>query len=280
MSLYAPSTRFLARRFSARTTATAVLAALVAIAPAASRATPPAGERVRVVALHRAYVGDRRITLAGVLPEPAAGCVPAALEAVTAQVAGRRGRVQVIEGVSPEAGFVLLDDGRSVNELVLATGCVRFDEAGVEVVPDQLARLRAAWQRGQVDGGLPAQAADSVAPSAAPPPAPAGGTGAAEATGDWTILAKWTGAGEKTTEALAVDAGELRVVLLAIPRTSRAELKVVVQAEDGSVLQTISSGPLTTKQMDATPVQIPRAMRVHFAISGTDVFWGVWAQRR
>jgi hypothetical protein len=126
-------------------------------------------------------------------------------------------------------------------------------------------------------------AASQPAPSPAPSSADAAEQGTPPAAGDerpWKVLAKWTGSGDKTTDAVDVPAGEWQVVYLAVPRKTPSELRIGVAQDTGIALQNVTSGRLTSKRMEVTRVRTESASRIRLAISGADVFWGVWIQTR
>lgn len=238
--------------------------------------TPPAesASDLRLVALDRAELGGRTVTLVGIVPSDV--CAPEAVRAVSLTLEGRLGRfIAVPEG--SDRGVVVLDDGRTVNELVLGSGCPRFDATGLPADNPYIKNLEIAARRHQA-----AATAASAPPGAAPPP-PASTAGpaamAAAAAGNWRIVTKWTGSTDQTTDPIALPAGEVRIVTLAVPNGGPdARIAVVVRDDTGRILQAIEAGPLAAKHMGTTPLRLERDTRVQLSISGTNVFWGVWAQ--
>jgi hypothetical protein len=107
------------------------------------------------------------------------------------------------------------------------------------------------------------------------------GPPATESTARPMPVAKWTGSADARTQPIEVTSGELRLMTLAIPNSSApARLTVRVRDAGGASLQTISMGPLTTKQIKVTTVRTAPGARVAFEVEGTGVLWGLWAEMR
>lgn len=255
--------------------ARALFVGVMATAIIGSGATARAGE-LRLASDTQVTIDERTLTLVGLVGGE--GCVEDAMKTVSAAVGRHVSRFIALPDPGSSAGVVVLDNGRTVNELLLETGCPRFDPTGLPAADPfvkGMARAAARGRSAQVVPVAPPTPVGTVTAGAAPSPAAL----AAAATGAWNIVSKWAGSGERTTDVFVLPAGEVRIVTLAVPSGKpTGQIMVVVRDEQGTILQTIAAGPLTTKHMTSTPVRLARESRVQLAITGTDVFWGVWAQ--
>jgi hypothetical protein len=216
-----------------------------------------AQESVRLLALDRAQLGSRTITLAGVTP--GGQCTADAEREVTRRLAGRRGRFAGLPGLPADQGVVIVD-ATTVNEMVLETGCGRFDPAGLPADHAHVLAMEQAFERGQSR-----RTVGSAESAGAAEPSP-------------QILANWTGSSDMRTGVISVPAGEWQIAWLAIPRAGTGELTVVVYDERDTPIHTIKTGPLSGRRLETSPVTMPAESRVYFSIAGVNVFWGLWAQ--
>jgi hypothetical protein len=227
-----------------------------------------AQESLRVLAMNRAQVGAREVTLAGVVPD--AACASQATRDVTAVLGAQRGYFLTVPPLAADQGFVVLESGRTLNELAIETGCGEFAAEGLPRGHRYLtAMARARQTRDARRAGANAPEGPPTAQKSAPEPA----------ARPWTGVANWSGSADATTQRITVPSGELRIMTLAIPRGGPGQVTVVVHdAGDGAPLQTIASGPVISKNQDVTPVRLEPGATVYFVISGANVLWGVWAE--
>jgi hypothetical protein len=203
---------------------------------------------LQLTAVNRARLADRSVTLAGVV---STSCPPETFRDVASSLDGSRARFVAFPDATGDTGVIVLDDGRNVNELMLATPCAGFDASTLPAGHAYTTGMEQAWRRARERSG----------------------------TSGWTILAKWTGSGGTTTPPIIVPPGELRVVTLAVPNgRPTSQLQIAVLDRNGAALGRFSTGPLAAKHMATTSVTIGTETTVQIEISGTDVFWGVWAQ--
>ncbi|MDP3717142.1 MAG: hypothetical protein Q8T13_05150 [Acidobacteriota bacterium] len=179
-------------------------------------------------------------------------------------------RTKVVpDSTSAEAVYVEAPNGITLNERAAWTGCARVSGNNF----DRSRTLRSAWMSAQtLSRGFYAVRAVTAAELAAlkglssPPASVATGAG-------------WTGSGSKDTESFEMS-GEWRIVWSAVPSSSvGGVLSVTVHnANDNSIVNTMSSGRISTATQDQSVVRTPPG-RYYLSINSANMTWRVAVSR-